>query len=497
MNDKRVIVVGAGPGGLTAAMILASKGYQVTIYEKEDHVGGRNAALKLGDFTFDTGPTFLMMLDILEEAFRHTGRKLEDYLDIRRIDPMYRLLFADGRTFLPTSDERSMREQIDRLFPGNWDGYQRLMRYEARKYKRIAPCLKVPYDSLKDYARPRFLKALPVLDAHVNLYRHLSGYFSEAELKLAFTFQAKYLGMSPWTCPATFSMISYVEHAGGVHHPIGGLNQISAAMAKVVEETGGTIELGQGVDEVLVRAGQAIGVRLDDGREHLADYVVLNADFGHAVENLIPRPDLDRWTPEKLERKGISCSTFMLYLGLDTLYDIPHHNIVFAADYEKNVREIADELVLSEDPSVYIQNPSITDPTLAPEGKSALYILVPIANNRSGIDWETVKDSFRDRVLDIVEQRAGLKGLREHIEVERMITPTEWEQEHHVYKGAVFNLAHTIDQMLYFRPHNKFEEFDNCYLVGGGTHPGSGLPTIYQSGIISAGLILKRDAWYV
>jgi len=497
MSAKRVVVIGAGPGGLTAAMILASKGYKVTVYEKQDRVGGRNAALKLGDFTFDTGPTFLMMLDILEEAFRHAGREMGDYLDVRRVDPMYRLLFGDGRTFLPTSDERSMREQIDRLFPGNWDGYQRFMRYEARKYKRIAPCLRVPYDKLSHYTRPRFLKALPVLDAHTNLHRHLGRYFSEEELKLAFTFQAKYLGMSPWNCPATFSIISHVEHAGGIHHPIGGLNKISEAMAKVVQEAGGSIELSTPVQEVLVRAGRAIGVRLEDGREELADYVVLNADFGKAMGGVVRREDLCRWTPDKLERKGISCSTFMIYLGLDKLYDIPHHTIVFAKDYEKNVREIADDLVLSEDPSVYIQNASVTDPTLAPEGKSTLYLLVPIANNRSGIDWESVKQRYRDKVLDIVEQRAGLPGLRDHIEVERVITPTEWESDYDVYRGAVFNLAHTIDQMLYFRPHNRFEEFDNCYLVGGGTHPGSGLPTIYQSGLISAGMILKRDAWYL
>ncbi len=499
MSKKKVVVVGAGPGGLTAAMILATKGYDVTVYEKHGVVGGRNSSFELeGGFKFDLGPTFLMMMDILEDVFRHAGRDVYDYLDIRTIDPFYRLVFGDGRTFLPTADKTAMKEQMDRLFPGNYEGYLRYLDYEARKYARIAPCLQVPYDKLTAYAHPRFLKAIPYLDAHLDLHKHLGRFFNEEELKLSFTFQAKYLGMSPWSCPATFSIISYVEHSGGIHHPIGGLNEIPKAMAKVLAEEGGRIEFNAPVKQVMVENGQAVGVLLESGEEIRADYVVVNADFGHAVERLFPRPALKRWTPEALERKGISCSTFMLYLGVDKVYDqVPHHNILFASDYKRNVTEIADTLVLSQEPSVYVQNASVTDPTLAPEGKSTIYLLVPVANQRSRVDWDTAAASYRERVLDIVEARGGLTDLRKHIVAERMMTPKDWEQSMGVYRGAVFNLAHTIDQMLYFRPHNEFEEVGSCYLTGGGTHPGSGLPTIFESGIISAGQILKKDAWYL
>ena len=184
----------------------------------------------------------------------------------------------------------------------------------------------------------------------------------------------------------------------------------------------------------------------------------------------------------------------MIYLGLDTLYDhIPHHNMLFARDYERNVTEVMDTLTLSYDPTIYVQNACVTDPSLAPAGKSTLYILVPAANNRSNLNWQAVKDSYRDRVLSIVETRAGFDGLRGHIEVERTITPEQWETSANVYRGAVFSLSHNLKHLLYFRPHNAFEECRNCYLVGGGTHPGSGLPTIYRSAIISAELILKRD----
>jgi phytoene desaturase len=493
---KKVVIVGAGPGGLTAGMLLASKGYDVEVFEKDAVVGGRNQALTLGDYTFDTGPTFLMMKFILEEMFELAGHNIYDYLDIKSLDPLYRLKFGSGKTVLPTRDKAEMRAQIEDLFPGNGEGFERYMAYETAKFQKIVPCLQVPYDSMVDYVRPRFLQALPVLDAHRSLYSHLGRYFKDDDLKTSFTFQAKYLGMSPWECPATFSIISYIEHSGGIHHPIGGLCKISEAMAKVLEGEGGKIHLGAPVKEVVVRGGQAVGIKLESGDEVRADHVVLNADFAHAMNHLVRREHLKRWTPETLERKSFSCSTYMLYLGVDKVYrDIPHHSIIFADDYHRNVDEITRGMVLSEEPSIYIQNASVTDPTLAPEGHSTIYILVPIANNRGNIDWESVKDRYREKVLDIAETRGGLTDLRQHIKAERMIAPPEWESGYNVYRGAVFNLGHTLTQMLYFRPHNKFEEFENCYLVGGGTHPGSGLPTIYESGRISAGLIMKRDAW--
>lgn len=496
-NKKRVVVVGAGPGGLTCAMILASKGYQVDVFEKQPVVGGRNAAMKVDGYTFDVGPTFLMMRFILEEVFELAGHRAEEFLDIRSLDPLYRLVFGDGRVFLPTHDREKMREQIERLFPGNWPGYLKYMEYERAKFDRVAPCLRVPYGDLSSLASTRLLRALPVLDAHRSLFDHLGRFYSDDVLKIAFTFQAKYLGMSPWDCPATFSIISYIEHSGGIHHPIGGLCKISDAMAKVVELEGGKIHLSTPVRQLDVRNRKAVGVVLESGDRVAADHVVLNADFGHAINHLIPREHLRRWTPEKLERKGLSCSTFMLYLGVGKKYDLPHHSIVFAPDYRENIREIAERLELPKDPSIYVQNASITDPTLAPEGKSTIYVLVPVPNNRSGIDWEREKSAYRDKVVGLLESRAGLTDLSRHIEVERVVTPADWETKSSVYRGATFNLAHSIDQMLLLRPHNAFDDIEDCYLVGGGTHPGSGLPTIYESGRISAGLILKRDAWYL
>lgn len=491
-KPRKVVVVGAGPGGLTAAMLLAHHGCEVEVFEKAAVVGGRNACMELGDYRFDLGPTFLMMLPILEEIFRLAGRRMDEHLRVERLDPMYRLLFGNGEAFYPTHDPQRMKAQIDRLFPGEWPGYERFLAQEARKYARITPCLQVPYSTPFGYLSKRMLRALPYLDAFTSLYAHLGRYFSAEHLKLAFTFQAKYLGMSPWQCPGTFSMISYIEHAGGVYHPIGGLNQISRAMAQAVQEDGGVLHLSCPVEEVLVEGGRAVGVRLASGERVAADAVVLNADFAHAMKHLVKPEHRRKWTDRKLDACGYSCSTFMLYLGLDRRYELPHHSILFAEDYARNVREIAETLVLSEEPSVYVQNPSVTDPTLAPEGHSTLYILVPVPNNRSGIDWTVAAPAFREKVLDLVERRGGFTGLRQHIRAERVLTPGGWAGDHAVHLGATFNLAHNIGQMLYFRPHNRFEDFRNAYLVGGGTHPGSGLPTIYESGRISAELILGK-----
>ncbi len=493
----KVIIVGAGPGGLTAGMILANNGYNVEIYEKADRVGGRNASITLdGGFTFDTGPTFLMMKNILEEMFELAGEKLDDHLDLRQIDPMYRLAFTNGKEFYPSSiDHEKTYQQIKELFPGNEEGYRRMLKKEKVKYDKLVPCLQVPYDRPWHMLSGRLLKAAPYLDALTSLFDVLGRFFDDDDLKTCFTFQAKYLGMSPYVCPGTFSIISYIEHAGGIWHPIGGLHKISEKMAEIIEKKGGKIHLNRTVEKVFTENGTAKGVLLENGEKDLADYVVLNSDFGWSVENILPKENLRRWSPQRLDSKKLSCSTFMIYLGVDKVYDnIPHHSICFSNDYRKNVDEIAERGVLSEDPSFYIQNASITDSTLAPEGSSTIYILVPVPNIRHKIDWKTQGPKFRDKIIKYAETRGKLEGLSDHIVTEKVIYPPDWESDYNVYRSATFNLAHNVGQMLVFRPHNDFEDIENLYLVGGGTHPGSGLPTIYESGRISANLLMKKNS---
>ena len=484
---KKVIIVGAGPGGLSSAMILAHRGFDVTVIEKSDRVGGRTSELKVGDYLFDTGPTFLHQKFTLDEIFAETGRESSDFLDFVKLDPMTRLTWDDETSIETTCVIEEMAANIATNFPGNEDGYRRFMKDHAAKLRAIYPCLQKPYHKLTAYLRSELLKVIPYIATTKTVVDVLDQYFKDDRLKLAFTFQAKYLGMSPWKCPALFTILSYTEYKYGIYHVQGGLCQISVAMAKVARDEGAEIRLSTAMKEVVFEGRNATGVVLENGETLEADHVIMNADYAHAMVNLM---NSNSRKPGEMRGKKYSCSTFMLYLGLDKIYqDEPHHHILFADDYARNVDEIRGEKEISKDMSIYVRNSSITDPGVAPPGHSQLYILVPTINTRHGHDWEATKQAYRDLVLEKIEQRTGMKDLREHIVAERILTPVDWRDEGDIFLGATFNLAHTIDQMLYFRPHNRLKGYNNLYLVGGGTHPGSGLPTILESGRISSNLL--------
>ncbi|WP_438444864.1 phytoene desaturase family protein [Gorillibacterium sp. sgz5001074] len=489
-SGGRVAIVGAGPGGLAAGMLLASQGLSVDIYEKQAFIGGRSSRLELGDYRFDRGATFVLMPHVWEELFAAAGRSLTDYVEWHRLDPMYRLQFGELQLH-PTTDQDAMAEQIERYFPGEGDNYRRFMRDEEEKFNRLMPLLQRPFRGLRDYVSLDVLRALPKLHATETVYSRLSRYFKDERLKAAFSFQAKYLGMSPWECPGTFTILSFLEHRFGLVHPVGGVNRLFDAMAAVIREHGGRIHTQTPVERVLVEQGRAKGLRLQGGERIQADDVVIGADFAHAAARLFAPGTLRKYTKEKLDQKKYSCSTFMLYLGVNRKVQLPHHTVLFAEDYRRNVEDITQRGVLSEEPSLYVHNPGLLDPTLAPPGKSALYVLVPVPNLSADVSWPEQRERFRSLVLDRLEREPELAGLRDDIEEERIITPQDWQDDLDVYRGAVFNLAHSLDQMLAFRPRNRFEEVQRCWLVGGGTHPGSGLPTIIESAKISCAMLLE------
>lgn len=336
----------------------------------------------------------------------------------------------------------------------------------------------------------RLLAVLPHLKPWKSLHAELSSYFKDPRLQLAFTFQSKYLGMSPFSCPSLFSILSFLEYEHGIWHPIGGCNALTRAMARVAGELGATICLSEPVKEILFEGRRTVGVRTAH-RELRADAVVINADFGHAMTQLVPSHLRRRWTDDAIARKKFSCSTFMMYLGLEGACDgLAHHNIYMAKDYRRNLDEIENRHVLSEDPSFYVENPCVTDSSMAPPGHSALYVLVPVSHLHPDINWDRERTRFREVAVRQL-RRIGLENVDERIRFERILTPADWESKLGVYRGATFNLAHNLGQMLHLRPRNRFEEFDRMYLVGGGTHPGSGLPVIFESAQISARLLLK------
>lgn len=487
-NKKHILVVGAGPGGLTAAMLLAHRGFRVTIVEKNAHVGGRNAELKVGDFSFDLGPTFLHQKFCLDEIYAETGRNSNDHLEFIDLNPMTQLTWGDV-SLQTYSKIDTMAEEIERVFPGSSSGFLRYMKEQGAKFRSIYPCLQYPYHRLSSLIRPTLLRALPHVITKRSVHDVLGDYFEDERLKLAFTFQAKYLGMSPWHCPALFSILSFTEYRYGVYHVQGGLNRISKSMADIFTELGGEIRLETPVKELIHQGRDLKGAILENGERILADAVVVNADYGQAATRLFGSKNKPA---KKMKQRKFSCSTFMIYVGIDHVYENePHHHIIFADDYRENVKDIQSERIVSDDMSIYIRNSCVNDPHVAPKGQSGLYILVPTINARNGYDWENEKEAYAEKILKRIEERTSMKDLRSRIICKKIISPADWESAD-IFLGATFNLAHTLSQMLYLRPHNRYQGFNNCYLVGGGTHPGSGLPTIYESGRISANLICDQ-----
>ena len=405
---------------------------------------------------------------------------------------MYELIFHDKKLKM-TRNTKEMIRQIRETFPGNEGGYEKYLVDTKRKSEKLAPILQAPMNRFTDMLKPNVLRAIGELEIGNSLVDTLSKFYKDEELQLAFTFQSKYLGMSPWESPGAFSILSYIEHAYGVYHIKGGINKLTEAMATVARELGVTIRVNAGVKKIMTEGRNITGIYLENGETIKADEYVINGDFGHMMTTVVGPGVLKKYSAAKLEKKPLLCSTFMLYLGVNKQFDLAYHTIWFAKDYKKNVEEITKSKLLSDDPSIYIQNAIVTDPTVAPKGKSILYVLVPVPNNTSNIDWDNVTPKFRKMILNMVSEKLGIEDIIPFIEVEKVISPTQWEKEIGVYKGATFNLGHQLTQMLAFRPRNKFEELNQCWLVGGGTHPGSGLPIILESARITVNGILLQD----
>ncbi|MGZ8939801.1 MAG: phytoene desaturase family protein [Limisphaerales bacterium] len=487
--SKQAIVIGAGPGGLSTAMLLASAGLKVRIFERLPHVGGRTSTLEAQNFKFDLGPTFFLYPRVLEEIYGSVGYKLNEELDLKRLDPQYRILFGGGGELNCTPDVARMEAEIARLNPSDAPGFSRFLEDNRRKFELFRPCIEHAFLSLRDVINTRMLKMLPQIKPHLSVESYLRKYFKDPRVRLAFSFQSKYLGMPPFQCPSLFSILSFLEYEYGVFHPIGGCGAITSSMARIAEGIGVEISLNDPVQEIIFAGKKAIGVRTDSG-SHFADAVVINADFGRAMERLVPDKLRPRWSNKKLQQKKFSCSTFMMYLGLDGRDNLPHHTIYIAENYEKNLEDIETRHVLSDDPSLYVQNAAVTDPTVAPKGQSALYLLAPVTHQHANVDWNRERDSFRKTVLKQAA-KAGFTDLEKRIRYERIITPQDWDQRYEVYRGATFNLSHSLGQLLHLRPKNRFEGVDGVYLVGGGTHPGSGLPVIFESARITSKLLLN------
>jgi phytoene desaturase len=486
--STRVAIIGAGPGGLAAAMLLAKEGVPVTVFEREAAVGGRTRTVQApGGYRFDIGPTFFLYPRVLRDIFAACGERLEDHVELKRLDPQYHLVFEGGGEIRATPDLTRLEQEIARLAPADARNIRRFLEDNRAKLESFRPVLEQSFSSPADLISPAMLAALPKLRPFSSVDGDLKRYFADPRVRLAFSFQTKYLGMSPFQCPSLFTILSFLEYEHGVYHPVGGCGAVSEAMASVARKMGVDIRLNASVDRIVYDKGEAVGI--DAGGERFdAGSVVVNGDFGHAMRHLVPEAMRPRWKDKKLDRAKLSCSTFMLYLGIEGgVGDLAHHTILLSGDYERNIREVTDG-ILPEEPSIYVQHAGASDLSLAPEGHTSLYVLVPVPNLRCGIDWAREGPRYRRIALERL-RLLGLGDIEGRIRYERVVTPRGWQDEFAVFEGATFNLAHNLTQMLYFRPHNRFGR--NVYLVGGGTHPGSGLPVIYEGARITARLLLE------
>ncbi|MGU3539228.1 phytoene desaturase family protein [Methylobacterium sp. A54F] len=501
LSGQRVVVVGAGPGGLATALLLARAGLHVTVFEKDQSVGGRTKTVTApGGYRFDIGPTFFLYPQILADIFTACGERLEDHVRLERLDPQYHLVFegrdAAGRDGISgeiraTADLDRLEAEVARIAPDDARNVRRFFADNRTKLKYFKPVLEQAFHRFRSMASPAMLTALPYLHPGRSVDGDLKRYFADPRVRLAFAFQTKYLGMSPFRCPSLFTILSFLEYEHGVYHPVGGCGAVSEAMAGLARRMGVDIRLGQSVDEVTFAGKHANGVVA--GGEHLAaDAVVINGDFAKAIQELVPEARRPRWRDAKIAKARLSCSTFMLYLGIEGAMppSLGHHTILLAENYEENIREIT-EGTLPMRPSLYVQHAGFTDGGMAPPGHTALYVLVPVPNLKAGIDWAATRASYRALVLERLK-RLGLDDIEGRIRYERIVDPSQWRDDFTVHEGATFNLAHDLMQMLWFRPHNRFGP--GLYLVGGGTHPGSGLPVIYEGARITARLVLEELA---
>ncbi|MDZ7808564.1 MAG: phytoene desaturase [Gracilimonas sp.] len=489
---KNIIVIGSGFGGLGAASRLLSSGHDVTILEKRDKLGGRAYVYEKNGFKFDGGPTVITAPFMFDDIFEAAGKKREDYFELVPCDPFYRIFDHEGKGFDYNSDHDFILSEIEKRSPGDVKGYEEFI-------KTTKPIFEKGFIELADKPFLKFTDMLKVapdlikLKSHQSVYKYVSQFIEDEFLRRAFSFHPLLVGGNPFDTTSIYSMIHYLEREWGVHYAMGGTGAIVNALEKLIREQGGKIHTETEVDEILVKDGKAVGVRLKDGETLEADEVVSNADVAFTYKNLINPKHRKKYTDRKIEKTKYSMSLFVIYFGTKKRYNdtnLAHHNIILGERYKGLLSDIFHDKKLSDDFSLYLHMPTITDSSMAPEGHEAFYVLSPVPHLDSKTDWNEMAPIYRDKIMNFLEENY-LPDLQENLVAEHYIDPLHFQNELNSYKGSAFSVEPILTQSAWFRPHNKSEDVDSLYFVGAGTHPGAGLPGVLSSSIIAQDLIGK------
>lgn len=472
----KIAIVGAGVGGLASAARLSYLGHQVDVYEKLPECGGRAHLIQDRGFKFDTGPSFVLMPDFFKEIFTFCRREISDYLKLVALDVSYKIFYPSGKTLTIYKDSEKTCRELEKIEPGSALNYQRFLKETGKIYQAVKPLLYRCFLPA-DLAKLSTFSLAAKLGIGKTYWALAKKYFKTAELCYAFTFEAMFIGVSPFSTPSFYSVITYSDHTEKIYHPIGGMYQIPLALEKIAKEQGVRFHYSSEVKNITSGGNWQLSFV---NKKAEAEKVVVNADLPYFKKNILNR---------KLKKFKYSCSVYLIYLGLkEKVNSLSHHNLFFAQDLPKNLSDIFAKNNVPQDPSFYVHVPTRTDPGLAPQGKDIAYILVPVPNLEKFYDFAGYESKLKAKVYRVIQEKTGV-DLRSLIEVEHYFYPEDFIGRYNLLNAATFGLSHTLFQSAFFRPANLDEKNKSLYYVGASTQPGGGLPTVIASSKIIADII--------
>ena len=498
-NIPHAVVIGAGIGGLSAAMRLGAKGYRVSVVDRLDRLGGRASSISKAGHRFDLGPTIITVPKVFRELWTDCGRDFDTDVDLRPVDPFYEIRWTDGTKFQLHPKEEDMLAEITRMFPGDLEGYKKFLKDSEARYKfGFEGMGRRPMNKLWDLIKelPGFVK----LRADRSVYAHAAKRVKDEKLRMALSFHPLFIGGDPVNVTSMYILVAYLEKVFGVHYAMGGVQALADAMGNVIEDQGGIVRLNEEVDEIMIRDCQVRGVKTKAGHVLAADLVVSNADPGFTYDHLLRKQNKNRWTEKRLKKSRWSMGLFVWYFGTkgtaDKWSDVGHHTILNGPRYRGLLKDIFQKRHLAEDMSIYLHRPSVTDPSVAPDGDDTFYALSPVPNlvGDNPIDWTKECEVYRQKVEKVLQEQA-IPGFAEDLSVSEIFTPDTFQSRYLSPHGAGFSLEPRIFQSAWFRPHNISEEFDGLFLVGAGTHPGAGVPSVVTSSEVLNHLVPEAVDW--